>query len=112
MVTTESEWDDATRERALALTAYEDGLCGCGCGRPYSESSKHARGYMVHRVTCYARKAIDDLKAQDAAAHENDGDDRWSRGVRYIAVPADENQMAAVSKRPSQRFRDREAPSD
>jgi hypothetical protein len=62
VVARESEWDDTTRARALALVEYEEGLCSCGCGLP-REQAYLKQPFMVHKVTCYADKAIQSRSA-------------------------------------------------
>jgi hypothetical protein len=90
VITRESEWDDETRDRVLGLTEYENGLCGCGCGRPLAESMDNKTFYRVHKVTCYAARAVERIRRHDAAEAEKHEDaEGWDDGVHYYPVPAD-----------------------
>jgi hypothetical protein len=86
VVARESEWDDTTRARALALVEYEEGLCSCGCGLP-REQAYLKQPFMVHKVTCYADKAIQSRRRADRELHEKDKPG-WDDGLHYVAVPA------------------------
>lgn len=83
----ESEWDDETRDRVLEAAAYENGLCGCGCGRPAVESSNPESLYRVHKAVCQAGAAIERIRRKDREKdHPAEG---WDDGLHYYAVPAD-----------------------
>lgn len=77
VTTTEVEWDEETRTRALALDAYRRSLCPCGCGFPASVSQapdnedRFDAGlpYRCHVRTAIA-KAAERLRAADVDAPE------------------------------------------
>lgn len=85
VVTRESAWDDNSRARAIALTEYEESLCGCGCGLPREVAHKK-QGFNVDSFVCWAGRAVEQVKKADRAAHE--GDEAWFAGRHYFAVPA------------------------
>lgn len=85
MVVRESEWDDASRARALALTEYEDGLCLCGCGLPRSIGHKKQH-FKVDSFTCYAGRAVEQVRRLKEAEHK-DSEPGWNDGLHYYAVP-------------------------
>lgn len=88
VVTRESPWDETSRQRAMALHAYESGLCKCGCGRPAAESYDSKQVYRVDSFTCTAGRAIEIVRRQEAeqAKKENRPDD-WNAGLHYYAEP-------------------------
>lgn len=49
IVTRESEWDDAERAKALALTTYEQGICG-GCGLHHDIAKDGPRLGLIEKV--------------------------------------------------------------
>lgn len=87
VITRESEWDDDTRERALALASYDNGLCGCGCGRPAEETLNDESFYRVHQITCQAGRAIERIRRRDY--EKNKDTEGWDDGLHYVAVPVD-----------------------
>jgi hypothetical protein len=89
VIVRESEWDDASRARALALTEYEDGLCLCGCGLPRAIAHKRQH-FTVDKFRCYAGQAIEGVRRLEKAKHEKDVDPGWDDGLHYYAVPADD----------------------
>ncbi len=66
-------WNDVDRSLALALVAYEDSLCPCGCGYPRDRVwDDDADGWFeVEQVTCYARAALD--RRRDARTEVDPG---------------------------------------
>jgi hypothetical protein len=66
VVTRESEWSETTRARAVALVEHEESIDGA-TGLPKDEAYRK-QGFMVHRVTNYADKAIQAKKRADREA--------------------------------------------
>lgn len=88
VVTRESAWDDASRERALALTVYEDGTCGCGCGLSMAEAHDPAQAWIVDKFTCYAGRALRQIERQEADQAETArSPDGWADGLHYFVRP-------------------------
>ena len=87
VITRESPWDDKSRDRAIALTEYEDSLCHCGCGLPRDIAHKR-QPFKVHEVVCYAAKATEALRRHHREQHKED--DSWFDGRQYVAVPVRE----------------------
>lgn len=95
VVTRESEWDDNTRARALALIEYEDSLCRCGCGLPRREAHRK-QPFMVHTYTCYAQKAAESKRRADHDAAKDTKEPGWDDGLHYVAVPAKESDKKRI----------------
>lgn len=96
VITRESEWDDETRERVLALAAHEDLICRCGCGLPMSQSHQKSP-FLVDTYTCYAGRAVARRKREDeekAKADPNSFPEGWSDGVHYFVKPHKEDSRA------------------
>jgi hypothetical protein len=93
VITRESAWDEASRQRALRLTEYEDGLCKCGCGLPISVAHDPATTFAVDRITCRAGKAIKRVSRLDAK-HAKDANkpDSWNDGLHYVAIPTQDER--------------------
>jgi hypothetical protein len=91
VVVRESEWDDASRDRALELTEYEETLCQCGCGLPmriaHDPEQAKKLGFMVHEYKCYAAKAVAQHRRKKQEAHK-ESPEGWDDGLHYFAVPA------------------------
>lgn len=88
IVTRESPWDEESRQRALALNAYENGLCKCGCGRPAAESYNDKQAYRVNSFTCQAGRAIETVRHKEADdAKRAKKPDGWNYGRHYYAEP-------------------------
>lgn len=75
MVTRETEWDDLERDRMLALTIYERGICRCGFHE--SLTSDPENHFTFDTVTCPVCRASDQFgrvqHAQDQRAAEQRG---------------------------------------
>lgn len=81
-------WDDASRERALALQLYENGLCKCGCGRPASEAYDPKQIYKVDSFTCVAGRALAIARKRDEDQAKRDKKpEGWDAGRHYYAEP-------------------------
>jgi hypothetical protein len=90
VVTRESVWDDTSRERALALTAYEAGTCKCGCGQPIERAYDKKQAYTVHHFTCQAGRAIDLVRHREAEeADRLNKPDGWNAGRHYYVEPVE-----------------------
>lgn len=88
VVTRESPWDDTSRDRALALHAYETDMCKCGCGRPASESYGTTQSYKVHSFFCAAGRAIEQIRRRDKEQAEREKrPEGWNDGIHYYAEP-------------------------
>lgn len=95
VVTRESEWDDETRDRVLALAAYEDMLCACGCGLPIGEAHTK-QPFIVDTVTCHAGRALERKRRDDQKkAEEDELPDGWNDGVHYFVRVLDEDKETA-----------------
>ena len=87
VVRRESEWDDETRDRALSLAAYQDSVCGCGCGLSVEDAHKD-QPFVVDKFKCYARRAIDLKREADVKrAKKEKWPDSWESGLHYFARP-------------------------
>lgn len=95
-VTRESEWDDETRARALALAAFEGGLCPCGCGRQASEVFNPNQPYLVHEAVCAAGRAIARVRRDKAKANEEKPG--WDDGLLLWAEPVDIDDIETKRK--------------
>lgn len=91
VVTTEPEWDEASRNRVLRLTEYEAGMCPCGCGNQLDVALDETQAFKVDTFTCRARKAIEQVKRTDKKSKEK-GPEGWSDGMTWFAVPVDDNR--------------------
>lgn len=62
------------RALALALVAYEDALCPCGCGWPRDRAwDDDADGwFVVQEATCYARAALDRWRSEHSKAEDTE----------------------------------------
>lgn len=72
VTTREAEWTEQDRAELLALAVYRAGLCPCGCGHRYADTtSPEATGprFVASRVTCRARLTL--LETQAAVTTEN-----------------------------------------
>jgi hypothetical protein len=85
VIARESEWDDNSRQRAIALTEYEDSVCRCGCGLP-REIAHKKQAFDVDTVVCYAGRAMKQLEDIDREKHKDDP--AWFYGRHYVAWPA------------------------
>lgn len=71
----------------LALAAYEDTLCRCGCGLPAEVA--HSKGaFVVDTFTCYAGRAIEAKRRMDRdAAKADKKPEGWADGLHYWVRP-------------------------
>lgn len=83
VTTCEPRWTEQDRAEALALAAFRQRLCPCGCGQPASLTlipEVDGPGWVVEQSTCTARLAL--LEHQRAAAEkrgtENEPARLWS----------------------------------
>lgn len=86
-MTTEPEWTDESRGRALRLDDYSDSICPCGCGQPLEIARDKKVTWVVEEPVCYSRRALDRVMRQkrDAAAEaDNEG---ALDGVRFHVRP-------------------------
>jgi hypothetical protein len=87
----ESMWDEGARDRAIALTAYEDGLCSC-CGIPVEQAYDPKQVWDVDKSICYARRAINKIESAEKKNHENDPEG-WDAGHNYYARPVEDDRV-------------------
>ena len=66
----------------MALEAYEDSLCGCGCGFPadISHDPANKTAFGPREVTCYA------LAARERDAEDHKGESARGHGVMVAIV--------------------------
>lgn len=89
IVTRESEWDDETRARVLALAEHDAETCGCGCGLPISVAYKK-QPFVVDTFTCFAGRALKQARRQaDAKAKTEKRPDGWDDGLHYYVRPVE-----------------------
>lgn len=87
IVTTESAWDETTRERIQRLVEWEKSLCPCGCGVPVEQAwDKFYEPWSVEDYTCYARRALERVRRAWEESHKNDVPG-WADGVEHFVVP-------------------------
>lgn len=88
----ESLWDDSARDRAIALTMYEDGVCSC-CGLPVDKAYDPKQVFRVDKTVCYARRAIDSVERPEREKHK-DSPEGWDAGHHYYAEPVEDDRMS------------------
>ncbi|AGL13883.1 hypothetical protein [Actinoplanes sp. N902-109] len=69
----EPVWTEQDRAEILALAAYRDSLCPCGCGLKVEDTTSREQDgpqFRASRVTCRARMAL--IEAQRAATQDLD----------------------------------------
>lgn len=98
VVTRESPWDDASRGRALRLDEYEASFCTCGCGQPLAIARDPDQIFMVDELTCYARRALDEVQEKRQAASQVPGRVTDSHGKFPIVRPHDPRRDPAPPK--------------
>lgn len=97
MVTRESEWDDATRDRAERFAEYERSLCPCGCGVTVDQAwDPFFEPWAVDHYTCYARRALEKVRRDWEETHKGQADG-WADGVEHFVVPAEGAAHNAVA---------------
>ncbi len=84
----ESMWDDDSRDRALALTMYEDGVCSCGCGTPVDKAYDPAQKFKTNLAICYAGRAIAQRERAEREKHKDDPEG-WDAGHHWYATPTE-----------------------
>lgn len=90
IVTRESAWDDEQRAAAIALTEYDDSICGCGCGQPILEAYSGKQAYKVDSFTCSAGRALDRVRRQKRDdAEKSNRPDGWDDGLHYYVIPVE-----------------------
>lgn len=90
VITRESAWDDASRERAIALREHEAATCNCGCGRPIREAYDPKQAYTVRHFTCQAARAMDVVRRKDdEEAKRLQKPEGWNAGRHYYVEPAE-----------------------
>lgn len=91
VVTRESAWDDDSREAALALLEYEDGMCQCGCGTPVAQAYDPKQAFLVDHVVCQAGRAIAQVKRRKGEERK-DAPEGWDDGFHYYAKPVTDDR--------------------
>lgn len=84
VTTMEPMWSESDRELAFALDEYDRSRCPCGCGASIEEAEDAERAFRIDKRTCYARRAIEKVRRQEAdraeATNQTDG---WNDGLTY-----------------------------
>ncbi len=85
MTTAEAEWDETTRNAAMALEHYEASLCPCGCGHPAQvaqDGDNEFRFEVDGPYRCHARTALS--KAREGQSEDVDAPDAllWSSRLK------------------------------
>lgn len=89
VITRETEWDDETQARAMALATYEESLCPCGCGLPIAVGHEK-RAFNVETFTCYAGRALAVARRYDEEqATKEKRPEGWRDGMHYIVSASD-----------------------
>jgi hypothetical protein len=67
----------------MRLYEYDITLCNCGCGLPVGESHDKDQFFIVDEDICYARRAIEKVRAQkrEQAMQRKKGDG-WDAGLK------------------------------
>lgn len=72
VLTRESEWNDETRELALALTYLEDKTCS-GCGNDLEKSLEPSHSWDVDdKTVCHACAALATVQRDVSEAHKDE----------------------------------------
>lgn len=66
ITTTEPEWDDHERDKMLALSIYEAGICGCGCGVHESMKVPGVHRYKIDQRSCVVGASLDQFRRLQA----------------------------------------------
>lgn len=105
VVTRESEWDETTRGRAIALIQAEADLCKCGCGLPMSIAHDPTQAFLVDTWVCYAGRAKTrkerDWKKANSDDKGNLRDPSIEDGLHHFVTPAtreDEHRIREQQK--------------
>lgn len=74
----------------MRLQEWEDEKCPCGCGQPMTLAHDKTKTWVVDDFTCYAGRALDQVKRLKAKEHE-DAPDGWDDGKHwYVRDPTQE----------------------
>ena len=87
----ESMWDDEARDRAIALTMFEDGVCSC-CGLPVEKAYNPEQVFKVDKAVCHARRAIDKIERAEREKHKK-ADEGWDAGHHWYAVAVEDDRV-------------------
>ena len=99
-------WTPEAQARALALQAWEDSLCGCGCGQPSKVAHDPSQPFRVDKFTCYAKRAKERVE-RDWRDQHKDAPDGWGDGVYHYVFPVKDDRSETQKERARGRRRPR-----
>lgn len=92
-------WDDIAREQAMGLVAYDDAMCGCGCGLPRAVAHDPTTIFGVDEEKCFATRAVESVKRKKREnAEQRKLPEGWDDGVHYFARPMTEDEAQALRR--------------
>jgi hypothetical protein len=96
VVTSEEEWDEETRGKAMRLAEFEAGLCHCGCGQPAAEAHDATKGpWVVDETVCQAGRAMERVRRHKRKqAEARKAPEGWDDGMQLFPRRPTEKELA------------------